>query len=227
MSAVPLASKFGASKIARLIMLTAGSALLLAAGSVSDSSISSSSSSTYSSQNDSVLAPMSAIDAAAAKAALDATNPVEAEPADTEASEPATPESLASLVASVRDASDAVAKDHDIHCLATAVYFESRGEPLEGQLAVAQAILNRVVSGRYADNACAVISQPGQFSFNHYRSPRAGAAWETAKSIAMIAADGMWRQIAPKAMSFHANYVSPNWAGKTKVVRIGRHIFYR
>ncbi len=225
-----LASTLGlSSKLGRLVILTAGSALLLAAGSVSDSSSSGTSAlgagaTSYIAQGDSVLAPMSAADATAAQAALDATNPAHGEPADTDADRPA---SLSALVASIDDASAAVAKDRDMRCLATAVYFESRGEPLEGQLAVAQAIMNRVVSGRYADNACAVINQPGQFSYNRSASPRAGGAWETAKAIAMIAADGMWHAIAPKAMSFHANYVSPNWAGKTKVVRIGRHIFYR
>jgi N-acetylmuramoyl-L-alanine amidase len=228
-SAALFAPKFG-----RLIMLTAGSALLLAAGSVSDSSFSTAGSSTFASRNDSMLAPMPATEAAAAQAALDATIPAHDAAAETstpdagtDAADAARPATLAALVASITDASEAVAEDRDVRCLATAVYFESRGEPLEGQLAVAQAILNRVVSGRYADNACAVISQPGQFSFNRSLSPRVGGAWETAKTIAMIASDGMWREIAPKAMSFHANYVAPNWVGKTKVVRIGRHIFYR
>ncbi len=221
-----LASKLGlSSKLGRLVMLTAGSALLLAAGSVSDSSTANAGAARYTSQNDSVLAPMSATDAAAVQAALDATNPANGESAvSADADRPA---SLSALVASIDDADTAIAKDRDMRCLATAVYFESRGEPLEGQLAVAQAIRNRVESGRYADNVCAVINQPGQFSYNRSAAPRSGSAWETAKAIAMIAADGMWREIAPKAMSFHANYVSPNWTSKTKVVRIGRHIFYR
>jgi len=37
----------------------------------------------------------------------------------------------------------------------------------------------------------------------------------------------MWVEVAPKALSFHATYVAPNWAGKTRVATIGRHVFYR
>lgn len=66
--------------------------------------------------------------------------------------------SLAALAAAVD--TDGVTRDGELACLATAVYFESRGEPLEGQLAVAQTILNRVDSGRFATSICGVINQP-------------------------------------------------------------------
>jgi spore germination cell wall hydrolase CwlJ-like protein len=112
-------------------------------------------------------------------------------------------------------------------CLATAVYFESRGEPLEGQLAVAQTIINRVESGRHADDVCAVIREPGQFSFRHARAPKGGAAWRTAQAIARIAQDRLWPEVAEGAMSFHARRVSPGWQGKTRIARIGNHVFYR
>ena len=71
----------------------------------------------------------------------------------------ARPSTLTALI-SAMDAVD-TASDRELHCLANAVYFESRGEPLDGQLAVAQAILNRVESGRYADSICGVVNQPG------------------------------------------------------------------
>ncbi|MBC7522091.1 MAG: cell wall hydrolase [Sandarakinorhabdus sp.] len=217
----------------RLIVLAASSLLLLAAGDVSqavnkpaDTNIS-----------DSILAPVSAAEAAAAAAALAATTPPDvaaAYAADQAANQAEVstaevsidrPASLSHLVASIGDAD--TASDSDIHCLATAVYFEARGEPMEGQLAVAQTILNRVQSGHYAPTVCGVINQPKQFSYDRTRAPSAGNDWETAQAIAKIAARDMWREVAPNALSFHAKRVAPNWAGKTRVATIGNHIFYR
>jgi spore germination cell wall hydrolase CwlJ-like protein len=208
----------------RLIVLAASSLLLLAAGDVSqavnkpiDASLS-----------DSILAPVSAAEAAASAAALAATTPPDvaaAYAADRNEVSTDRPASLSHLVAAIGDAG--AAGDSDIHCLATAVYFEARGEPMEGQLAVAQTILNRVESGRYAPTVCGVINQPKQFSYDRTRAPSVGNDWETAQAIARIAARDMWREVAPNALSFHARRVSPNWAGKTRVATIGNHIFYR
>lgn len=206
-----------ASPLARVILVTAASGLLLAAGNVSD-----------------VRPPVASAGADPVLESLSTVAPAEIEAADRAEASPALPDSvakkpvnLAALVDSIGDADRAVAADRDLHCLATAVYFESRGEPLEGQLAVAQAIINRVESGRYAESACRVIDQPGQFSFRRSRAPRAGEAWRTAKSIAVIAMRDLWSEMAPQAMSFHASYVAPNWRAKARPVRIGRHVFYR
>lgn len=138
------------------------------------------------------------------------------------------PLQLASLITAVEDrAAAVVADDREARCLAIAVYFESRGEPLEGQLAVAQAIRNRVASGRYAPTICGVIDQPGQFGFDRSRAPRAGADWTLAQAVAHVALEDMWPAVAPNAMSFHATRVAPDWGGKARIARIGRHIFYR
>ena len=75
--------------------------------------------------------------------------------------------------------------------------------------------------------SAASSTSPSQFSYDRSRTPRAGRDWETAEAIAKIAMDDMWAEVAPNAMSFHATYVKPNWAGKTKVAQIGRHVFYR
>ena len=136
------------------------------------------------------------------------------------------PALLSSLVAEMSDAS-LPATYADAKCLARAVYFEARGEPLEGQLAVAQVILNRVASGRYASTVCGVIDQPGQFSFAHERSPRAGFDWRTAEAIARIAIADRWEPMVPRATSFHAARVSPTWGRMERVSRIGNHVFYR
>ena len=208
----------------RLIVLAASSLLLLAAGDVSQAV----NKSADTNNSDSILAPVSAAEAAASAAALAATTPPDvaaAYAADQQNIAADRPASLSHLVASIGDADSA--GDSDIHCLATAVYFEARGEPMEGQLAVAQTILNRVQSGRYAPTVCGVINQPKQFSYDRTRAPSAGNDWETAQAIAKIAAGDMWREVAPNALSFHAKRVAPNWAGKTRVATIGNHIFYR
>ena len=135
------------------------------------------------------------------------------------------PLSLASLAAAIDPA--VVDADDELGCLATAVYFEARGEPVEGQLAVAQTILNRVDSGRFASTICRVVRQPRQFSFDHSRTPRPGVEWQRAQAIAHIAVNDLWRDVVPRAIAFHAARIAPNWAGKVRVAAIGNHIFYR
>lgn len=199
----------------RLIILAAASLLLLAAGDVSQAV-------NGTSLSDAVLAPSPNVAVAQVVPMID-VNIVGLENADSVVAE--RPASLSQLVAAI-DA-DAASDDRDLNCLATAVYFEARGEPMEGQLAVAQTILNRVESGRYAPTVCGVINQPRQFSYDRTRTPRAGQDWETAQAIAHIAMEDMWQEVAPRAVSFHARRVSPKWAGKTRVATIGNHVFYR
>lgn len=114
----------------------------------------------------------------------------------------------------------------DARCLATAVFFEARGEPLEGQLAVAQVIVNRTNSGKYPNSLCGVVNQPGQFSFAKRSVNTASNDWQVARAIAIIAQAQRWLQVAPRAMAFHAARVSPGWSMQ-RVGRIGNHIFYR
>jgi spore germination cell wall hydrolase CwlJ-like protein len=207
----------------RVVALTLASALLLAAGEASNTTTD------RALQDDSILAPMTPAQAAAATAALAATVPADiaAETAATEiAPEVSKPARLSQLVASIGGNAD-VTSDADLHCLANAVYFEARGEPLDGQLAVAQAIINRVESGRYAKTICGVINQRGQFSFDRRRTPTAGNDWRTAQAIARIAADDMWHDVTPRAVSFHAARLSPGWKGKVRIAQIGNHVFYR
>lgn len=216
----------------RLILLPLAAAFLLAAGdasnTVSDRSLSTS--------DAGILAPMAPADASAASAALAATLPagIAAETTVSPSVLQAAPavaaapraERLSVLVGAMGADAD-VRDDSERRCLATAVYFEARGEPLEGQLAVAQAIINRSTSGRYADTVCGVINQRGQFSFDRNRTPAAGNDWRTAQAIARIAANDLWRAVAPRAVSFHAARLSPGWRGKVRIAQIGNHVFYR
>jgi spore germination cell wall hydrolase CwlJ-like protein len=124
------------------------------------------------------------------------------------------------------------AMDEQMRCLAGAVYFEARGEPLAGQLAVAQVIINRTEDGRFPRSYCGVVAQPGQFSFmrgRHMPQVREGsAAWNRAVAVAQIAHKGLWESEAGNAVFFHARYVRPGWSHtKTRLAQIDTHIFYR
>jgi len=121
-------------------------------------------------------------------------------------------------------------------CLAQAVYFEARGEPLAGQFAVAEVVLNRVDDPRYPDRICDVVFQNEswkhrcQFSFacdGRSDTPRHTSAWFTAQMVAALAAEDRERVVAGPATHYHATYVSPTWAtGLQKTTQLGRHIFY-
>ena len=125
-----------------------------------------------------------------------------------------------------------LALDPEATCLATAVYFESMGEPLEGQLAVARVVINRAASGRYPNSWCAVVKQKAQFSFvRSGQFPRVDAAceaWRKAQAIARIAAGKMAQVIPTDVLWYHADYVAPSWGRRlARVDKIGAHIFYR
>jgi N-acetylmuramoyl-L-alanine amidase len=115
-------------------------------------------------------------------------------------------------------------------CLAGAVYFESKGEPLAGQLAVAQVILNRTTSGRFPSSVCGVVFQRSQFSFVRGNSfppiARGSQQWKEAVGVARVAQQGLHKSDVGKALFFHARYVSPGWK-LARVGTIGNHVFYR
>jgi spore germination cell wall hydrolase CwlJ-like protein len=123
-------------------------------------------------------------------------------------------------------------------CLAEGIYFESRGEPVRGQIAVAQVILNRAFSGHYPASVCGVVYQNAnrylacQFTFacdRHRDVIRDQAAWRRAKEIAAGALDGkLWLPEVGKATHYHAYWVRPSWVRTMqKLYRIGVHTFYR
>lgn len=151
------------------------------------------------------------------------------ETADADATQPATASSLGELVAGMpRDA----ALDDQLECLAGAIYFEARGEPLAGQLAVAEVIVNRAASGRFPASYCGVVTQKSQFSFvkrgRMPAAPTATATYRRAKAIAQIAHRGLWTSAAKDALYFHARHVSPAWSGRRQAAaRIRNHVFYR
>jgi spore germination cell wall hydrolase CwlJ-like protein len=135
---------------------------------------------------------------------------------------------LVTMVAQLRGPD---AGSREIECLATGIYFESKSEPLAGQLAVGRVIANRAQSGgRFPPTYCGVLFQRGQFSFVHGGRlpsvPRANKQWQTAIAIAKIVDQGLQQSSVGNALFFHARYVSPGWRMK-RVASIGNHVFYR
>jgi spore germination cell wall hydrolase CwlJ-like protein len=119
--------------------------------------------------------------------------------------------------------------DSELHCLAVGIYYESKGEPLAGQLAVAEVILNRASSGRFARSVCGVLKQRGQFSFVRggvLPTPPNNAQWRRAMAVAQVARNDLWDSPVDDALYFHARYVSPGWR-RTRVGTVGNHVFYR
>jgi N-acetylmuramoyl-L-alanine amidase len=159
---------------------------------------------------------------------LDAVIPDDEMLAESDAERPMV-RSLGELVEKI-SALPSIEMDDQMRCLAVAVYYESKGEPLEGQLAVAQVILNRRDSGRFAKSICGVVYQRGQFSFTWDKRPdrpSSSDVWRTAQAIAVIAATDDWREIVPDATHFHARRVSPGWNRLQRVSAVGNHVFYR
>jgi spore germination cell wall hydrolase CwlJ-like protein len=132
----------------------------------------------------------------------------------------------------VRDHAAVVVTGEEERCLAGAVYFEARGESLEGQLAVAEVVLNRAASGEYPASICEVVKQPAQFSFvrNGLFPPidESCVAWRTAVGVAHIADEKLADELASDVLWYHADYVAPAWGRRlARVTQIGAHIFYR
>ena len=166
-----------------------------------------------------------------AQPALDAPAAVEAVETPTSEPEPvaARPSGdLSSLVAQLRGSDPG---SRELECLAVGIYFESKSEPLAGQLAVGEVIANRANSrGRFPSSYCGVLFQRSQFSFIRGLSwpavARSSRQWQTAVAIAKIVDRDLKDSAADNALFFHAKRVSPRWRLK-RVAAIGNHIFYR
>lgn len=122
-------------------------------------------------------------------------------------------------------------------CLTEALYFEARGEPIEGQYAVAEVILNRVDHANFPDTLCGVITQGTgrqfacQFTYTCDGRPEEmtdTAAMHRLGLIARIMIDGAPRDLTAGATHYHADFVNPRWASVyPQTADIGIHHFYR
>ena len=166
---------------------------------------------------------------------LDAPPPAEAVPTEESVETPAEAKAepvkptgdLASMVAQLRSSDPG---SSELECLAVGIYYESKGEPLTGQLAVGQVIANRAESPKFPSTYCGVLFQRKQFSFIRGKTlpsvPRSSKAWKTAVAVAKIVDQDLKESSVGEAMFFHAKRVSPGWKLK-RVASIGNHIFYR
>ena len=124
-----------------------------------------------------------------------------------------------------------------IVCLALTVYFEARAEPIAGQVAVAQVVLNRVDSPQYPGTVCDVVFQGGethtncQFSFycdGKTDTPFEADAWVQAWYVADAVLHGSKHVGLIGVLNYHANYVTPYWAPTLRLAAVlGRHRFYK
>lgn len=126
----------------------------------------------------------------------------------------------------------------EVQCLAKNIYYEARGEPIEGKLAIANATINRVRSLFYPQTVCDVVYQPQQFSWTSlrlkYTKPHDEVRWTEAQMIAERALEGgrldNLEDVTEGATNFHAVTVHPKWRKDhelEKTVKIGHHVFYR
>lgn len=122
-------------------------------------------------------------------------------------------------------------------CLTEALYFEARGEALEGMFAVAEVILNRRDSGEYPGSVCGVVHQGTgarfacQFTYSCDGISDAvteRGAWTTVGRVAALMLDGAPRNLTGGATHYHTRAVSPYWASRfPRTAAIGSHLFYR
>lgn len=129
-------------------------------------------------------------------------------------------------------------RDHAVGCLAQAVFFEAGFEPVEGQRAVAQVVLNRVRDANFPASICGVVYQGWerktgcQFSFvcdgSLTRRPPTMQQWAAAWDVAVWAVTGHVATAVGTATHYHTDYVDPYWAPTlVEVSKIGQHIFYK
>lgn len=118
----------------------------------------------------------------------------------------------------------------ELECLAKNVYFEARGERVEGQIAVAQVTINRVNHFKWPSTICEVVYQPKQFSWTHLikdQTPRDKRAYTIAMVIARDVMLGNVNDPTDGSVFYHAASVDPDWAEYLTLSKvIGSHLFY-
>lgn len=139
-----------------------------------------------------------------------------------------------------REAKHALRRANDLQCLAENIYFEARGEPLEGQYAVAEVTLNRTQARNFPHTVCEVVHETrwdpnrrrfvADFSWTELGalSPQDGPAWKQAMVVATATYDDLHTSVVPGALFYHATSVRPGWSKtRTVIATIGNHTFYQ
>lgn len=139
-----------------------------------------------------------------------------------------------------REAKRAERRESDLQCLAENIYFESRGEPVNGQYAVAEVTLNRTRAPNFPHTICGVVHEMrwdssrkryvADFSWTELgaMSPDDDPAWKRAMAVATAAYDETRDPIVPDALFYHSTSVRPGWSKtRTAITTIGNHVFYK
>jgi len=131
---------------------------------------------------------------------------------------------------------------YELMCIATAIYFEARGESIAGQIAVAQVILNRVNDPRYPSDACSVVYQAETYPFSNFPirgrcqfsfycdgksdDPKDLKAWQWSQAVAemVVRGDAVW--LVGSSTHYHKTSISPFWAVVEPKTQLDNHIFY-
>ena len=150
---------------------------------------------------------------------------------------PSKPAAPARLDMGAIDAMPAVSGDAQMQCLAQAIYFEARGEPLDGQIAVAEVVLNRVDDPKFPKTICGVTRQGAgsgrgcQFSYVCDRNSdtmKSAVSRERSEKIASLMLAGRARTVTDGATYFHTRSIRPDWSRRfVRTASIGHHLFYR
>jgi spore germination cell wall hydrolase CwlJ-like protein len=130
-------------------------------------------------------------------------------------------------------------RERQLECLSRNIYHEAGSEPFEGKVAVAQVTLNRAESGKFPTDICKVVYQKNVFmekvvcQFSWYcegpakMRPLHGENYsESVAAAKKVLLEDFRLDGLRDAMYYHADYVNPGWK-KTKIAKIGRHIFYK
>ena len=130
-------------------------------------------------------------------------------------------------------------------CLSLNIYYEARNQPLRGQMAVAEVVLNRVENKKFPDTICEVVMQGPKYSwkpdfpirhkcqFSWYCDGKSDTPMEIkAWNRSVMVAENILANVPPRVLEgathYHAINVSPKWAKeKIFITQIGDHLFYK
>ena len=126
---------------------------------------------------------------------------------------------------------------YEVMCIATAIYFEARGEPLAGRFAVAEVVMNRTTDPRYPSDACSVVYDGGETyrecAFSFYCDGKSdqpdtdSVSWYSAQLVAQAVYEGRSAPVVGDATHYHARWAHPDWVrGSHVVATIDNHVFY-
>ena len=120
----------------------------------------------------------------------------------------------------------------EVYCLAQVIYFEARGEPIQGQIAVAHVTINRTKSSLFPSTICEVVAQKNPCQYSWYCDGKSDILPNNEQTVNALALANKilttpFVDTTYGALFFHASSINPGWHNLEKTVEIGTHIFYR